>query len=109
MFGESYKEHSVNLNIRKWNLGSRVLSEKDTWFNLGKIWDITKGSSGFVSKAVKKGRETSFVLIKMGARYEGINPVISCKLWKRIGIPRVLYGTELIWTRAYLETKNCRA
>ena len=31
----------------------------------------------------------------MDARYGGLNPVIAADLWKRIGIPKMLYGCEL--------------
>ena len=33
--------------------------------------------------------------MRMGARYGGLNPVIAADLWKRIGIPKMLYGCEL--------------
>ena len=94
-FGESYWEHSVNHSIRDWHLGSRVILEKESWINLGKIWHINKDSSAFVSKAITRGRESGMVLMKMGARYGGLNPIISVELWKRIGIPKMLYGCEL--------------
>ena len=94
-FGESYRERSVNHSIRDWQLGSRVISEKESWFNLGKIWHINNESSAFVSKAVTRGREAGMVLMKMGAHYGGLNPLISIELWKRIGIPKMLYGCEL--------------
>ena len=34
------------------------------------------------------------VIMRMGARYGGLNPVIAADLWKRIGIPKMLYGCE---------------
>ncbi len=94
-FGESYRDHSVNRSIRDWQLGSRVISEKESWFNLGKIWHINNESSAFVSKAVTRGREAGMVLMKMGAHYGGLNPIISVELWKWIGRPKMLYGCEL--------------
>ena len=33
--------------------------------------------------------------MRMGARYGGLNPVIAVGLWRRIGIPRMVYGCEL--------------
>ncbi len=94
-FGESYRERSVNHSIRDWQLGSRVISEKESWFNLGKIWHINNESSAFISKPVTRGREAGMVLMKMGAHYGGLNPIISVELWKRIGIPKILYGCKL--------------
>jgi hypothetical protein len=35
------------------------------------------------------------VLMRMSARYVGLNPIISVELWKRTGIPKMLYGCEL--------------
>lgn len=99
-FGESQTEHSVNCMIGTWKLGSRVLSEKDMWSNLGKLWLVNKESSTIVSNAATKGREACFMLMNVGARYGGLNPVVSSKLWRRIGIPKLLYGSEL-WPLKY--------
>ena len=33
--------------------------------------------------------------MRMGARYGGLNPVTAAGLWRRIGIPRMIYGCEL--------------
>jgi hypothetical protein len=35
------------------------------------------------------------VLMKMSAPHGGLNPIISVELWKRIGFPKMLYGSEL--------------
>ena len=61
---------------------------------LGKIWHINLDSFPFVTKAVSSGREAGMVIMKMGARYGGLNPVIAADLGKRIGIPKMLYGCE---------------
>ena len=62
---------------------------------LGKIWHINLDSFPFVTKAVSSGREAGMVIMKMGVRYGGLNPVIAADLRKRIGIPKMLYGCEL--------------
>ncbi|CAB4039925.1 Hypothetical predicted protein [Paramuricea clavata] len=56
-YGEKQEEHGTNCVIRKWKLGSLGISGKDTWSNLGKIWDINKHSSAAVLSAVGRGRE----------------------------------------------------
>ena len=56
---------------------------------------IYKDSFPFVTKAVSSGREAGMVIMGMGARYGGLNPVIAADMWKRIGIPKMLYGCEL--------------
>ena len=94
-FGETMWERSVNQNTRKWELGVTNILEKDSWCNLGKIWHIFKDFSPLVTKAVSNGREASIILMRMGARYGGLNPVIAVGLWRRIGIPRMVYGCEL--------------
>ena len=87
-------EHSVKR--RTWKLGSRFLWEKDTWSSLGKTWHVDKESSIFLSNAAASARETYFALTSIGARFGGINPSISTDLWKLVGIPKLLYGSE-IW------------
>ena len=94
-FGETKWERSVNQNTRNWKLGSQIISERERWCNLGKIWNTNKDSSPFVTKAVSNGRDAGMVLVRMGARYGGLNPVTAAGLWRRIGIPRMVYGCEL--------------
>ena len=94
-FGETKWERSVNQNTRNWKLGSQIISERERWCNLGKIWHTNKDSSPFVTKAVSNGRDAGMVLVRMGARYGGLNPVTAAGLWRRIGIPRMVYGCEL--------------
>jgi hypothetical protein len=94
-YAEKQEEHSINCAIRKWKLGSLDISEKDTWSNWGKIWDINKHSSAAVLRAVGRGREVYFFLTSLGYRYGGLNPIIASYLWKRIGIPKFPYGSEL--------------
>jgi hypothetical protein len=84
----------TNCAIRKWKLDSlHDISEKDRRSNLGKIWDINKHSSAAVLSAVCRGREACFFLMSLGARYGGLNPIVASYLWKRIGIPKFLYGS----------------
>jgi hypothetical protein len=94
-YGEKQEEHGTNCAIRKWKPGSLDISEKDARSNLGKIWDINKNSSVAVLSAVGRGREVCFFLMSLGSRYGGLNPIIASYLWKRIGIPKFLYGSEL--------------
>ncbi|CAB4022672.1 Hypothetical predicted protein, partial [Paramuricea clavata] len=54
-YGENQEEHGTNRAIRKWKLGSLDISEKNTWSNLGKIWDTNKHSSAAVLSAVVRG------------------------------------------------------
>ena len=76
--------NSVNQNTRNWELGVTNILEKDSWCNLRKIWHIFKDFSPLVTKAVSNGREASIILMRMGARYGGLNPVIAVGLWRRI-------------------------
>ena len=94
-FGEKEEEHILNCGTRNWKLGSSDISEKDTWSNLGKVWVINKHSSTVISMAVGKGREVCFFLMSLGSRYGGLNTITASYLWKQIGIPKFLYGSEL--------------
>ena len=94
-FGEKEEEHILNCGIRNRKLGSSDISEKDTWSNLGKIWDINKDSSTVICKAIGKGREVCFFLMSHESRYGGLNPITASYLWKQFCIPKFLYGSEL--------------
>ena len=45
---------------------------------------------------VGKGKEVCFFLRSLGSRYGGLNPITASYLWKQIGIPKFLYGSELL-------------
>ncbi|CAB4004395.1 Hypothetical predicted protein [Paramuricea clavata] len=95
IFGESQQEHEANNRLRAWKLGSQILSEKGLWSNLGKLWLANRDSKEIVSKATCAGREVCFMLMAVGTRYGGLNPMVSSYLWRKIGIPKFLYGSEL--------------
>ena len=95
IFGESQQEHEANIRSRTWKLGSQILSEKGSWSNLGKLWLANRDSKEIVSKATCAGREACFMLMAVGTRYGGLNPTVSSNLWRKIGIPKFLYGSEL--------------
>jgi hypothetical protein len=66
-YGEKHEEHGTNCAIRKWKLATLDISEKGTWSNLGKIWDINKHSSAAIFSAVGRGRELGcFFLMSLG-------------------------------------------
>jgi hypothetical protein len=95
IFGESQQEHEANNRSRSWKLGSQILSEKGAWSNLGKLWLANRDSKEIVLKATSAGREACFMVMAVGTRYGGLNPTISSNLWRKIGIPKFLYGSEL--------------
>ncbi|CAB4026160.1 Hypothetical predicted protein, partial [Paramuricea clavata] len=95
IFGESQQEHEANNRSRAWKLGSQILSEKGSWSNLGKLWLANRDSKEIVSKATCAGREVCFMLMAVGTRYGGLNPMVSSNLWRKIGILKFLYGSEL--------------
>lgn len=50
-----------------------------------------------ISRSCCKGRKIMNSLINIGVHKHGMNPILSCKMWKTVVAPAVLYGCEL-WT-----------
>lgn len=50
-----------------------------------------------ISRSCCKGRKKLNSLINIGVHKHGMNPIQSCKMWKTVVAPAVLYGCEL-WT-----------
>ena len=48
-----------------------------------------------IEDAVKKGYAAGVELAGVGCRSSDINPITSSKLWKRVVLPKMLYGSEL--------------
>ena len=69
--------------------------EKSVWLNLGKNWHTDVVSLVSVMEAAKSGQTAGISLVNLGCRFYGINPLVAIKLWKRIALPKMLYGAEL--------------
>lgn len=95
VFGERKADKHNLGNSRVWSLGNMKLSEKLVWKNLGKIWHVDRKSVEPVEDAVKKGYMAGAELAGAGCRCQGVNPVIACRMWKRVVLPKMLYGCEL--------------
>ncbi len=93
-FGEERHNASVIMN-RKWQIGGKTIAEKDVWHNLGKNWHTDVDSLIPILEAAKRGQAIGIGLANLGCRFNGMSPVVATKLWKRIGLPKMLYGAEL--------------
>lgn len=110
VFGEKISEKHINVEKRTWFLGDYQLEEKDVWKNLGKIWHVKASDMEPIREAVKKGYAAGVELASVGCKSNGINPITASKLWKRVVLPKMLYGSEL-WVlnkRKCLELEKCQ-
>ena len=82
---------------REWSIGGKKIMEKSVWHNLGKNWHTDVDSLVPIIEAAKAGQTAGISLANVGCRFNGINPLLAIKLWKRIALPKMLYGAEL-WT-----------
>ena len=46
-------------------------------------------------EAAKSGQIAGISLANVGCTFNGTNPLDEIKLWKRIALPKMLYGAEL--------------
>jgi len=90
-FGE---DNRLSYN-REWSIGGKRITEKSVWHNLGKNWHTDVDSLVPVMEAAKSGQTAGISLANIGCRSNGMNPLIATKLWKRIALPKMLYGAEL--------------
>ena len=95
VFGEKIPDRLRNMELRSWCLGNLKLTEKDVWKNLGKIWHVRPNDVSPIENAVNVGYAAGVELASVGCRFGGINPITASKLWKRVVLPKMLYGSEL--------------
>ena len=97
VIGEKTADRLKNIESRNWYLGNFKLTEKDVWKNLGKIWHVRVNDMKPIEMwlRTKEGYAAGVELASVGCRSGGINPVTASKLWKRVVLPKMLYGSEL--------------
>ena len=81
----------------EWSIGGKKIMEKSVWHNLGKNWHTDVDSLVPIMEAAKSGQIAGISLVNVRCTFNGINPLVATKLWKRIALPKMLYGAEL-WT-----------
>ena len=57
--------------------------EKSVWHNLGKNWHTDVDSLVSTMEAAKSGQIAGINLANVGCTFNGINPLVAIKLWKR--------------------------
>ena len=93
----TYGEGNASSEDREWLIGGKKIVEKSVWHNLGKNWHTDVDSLVPIIEAAKSGQTAGISLANVGCTFNGINPLVAVKLWKRIALPKMLYGAEL-WT-----------
>ena len=73
------------------------IMEKSVWHNLRKNWHTDVDSLVPIMEAAKSGQIAGISLANVRCTFNGINPLVAIKLWKRIALSKMLYGTKL-WT-----------
>ena len=105
VYGEKKDDHGINAGRRSWNLGLFQLEEKEIWENLGMVWCLEGTCMHVIKQAAVKAWDSCHGIIRTGGRHLGINPLISLKLWRTIGMEKLLYGCEL-WRLNGMLTKQ---
>ena len=82
---------------REWSIGGKTIIEKSVWHNLRKNWHTDVDSLVPIIEVAMAGQTAGISLANVGCRFNGIIPLVAIKLWKRIALPKMLYGAEL-WT-----------
>lgn len=81
----------INNNSLSWKLGHDTIKISKSYNHLGILLDAKLDPTERTAKACRKGQQTYFAL-KIS---EHLNPATLSKLYKRIVLPSVLYGSEL--------------
>ena len=74
-----------------WHLGQDIIKLSKTYTHLGILLDAKMNQSERIANACRKGQQSYFAL----KITEHINPATLTKLFKRVVLPSVLYGSEL--------------
>ena len=88
-----------NKQHRKWYLGDELINEFLDAKHVGVILTSNLSAKNNVDEACKKGRGTFLGLAGVGVRPKGLNPITSADLYRRLVLPKALFGasTNLRW------------
>ena len=94
VFGESEQSHHINKSTRSWKLGQTHLQEADDFVYLGNkitAWNKTKDRT---LDMCKRAYAHLGSLISLGFNADGLSPLTSATIWKKLCIPSMLYSCE---------------
>ena len=95
VFGESTTIRTKNKSNRTWILNGNTILEKHKCEHVGIVLSGNFSSTARTNEAVSKGKEVVFSLMNVGVRPCGLNPLCAAELWRTVGLPKMLYGSEL--------------
>ena len=94
-FGETTRSRNINKSNRRWFLDDLVIEEIEEYSHVGIKISGNFSSTNRTMEMAKKGREVVASLMSTGIRPGGINPIVGVNVWLTVGLPRMLYGSEL--------------
>ena len=90
------KGKTVEKNL-KWELGNNIVTPTDQTKHLGTIRSEIKENEINIEDRLTLARRTLYLLINNGVHgSNGINPIISYKIYQSYVLPRLLFGLEIM-------------
>lgn len=84
---------------QSWHIGKTEIEETSSTTHIG-LKRASNLDSDICSR-VEKGRRTMYALLGAGLHgRNGLNPLVSARLWTVFGLPRVIYGLEVVSLKA---------
>jgi hypothetical protein len=96
VFGETKQENCKNLKKRVFLFNDQPLEEVQVITHVGVELCAFSSSLHRTQSVCNKTHRVLANLTTAGVRPNGLNPIVSNILWNRIGIPSILYGSE-VW------------
>ena len=87
---------AANRANRHWTIGSQVISEVDSYINLGVPCHVDYKLSRRANEVGIKLRRVYFSLVDCAFHDNGLTPITSKRVYDHIVLPKALFGTECL-------------
>ena len=97
VFGDSHQSHSLNRKTRIWFLNGAHLNEGDLFKHLGILISVTGSTLQHTCRCISQARSSFFSLYGAGARWGGLHPCTSLKLFRSWPLSLLQFGLDVLY------------
>jgi exonuclease III len=94
VFGETAQRHHTNKSTRSWHLGQDHLQEVDEFVYLGNKLNAVNCTKERTTDMCNRAYAHLGSLTSLGFNANGLSPLTSATIWKKLCIPSMLYSCE---------------
>jgi len=112
VLGENKHLNATNINKRQFYLGEKVIEEVQHYIHIGIELCSYMSSVQRTQHMSNRGNKVLAGLSAIGVRNNYLLPTVALSLWRKVGLPSMLHGSEIWWNLnktelAMLEKAQC--